>query len=200
MKELKIYCDAGSFNNGYKDPNKPMFGSYGCLIVRPSDNKILYEFKDWFDDITNNQGELFGFIKAYTEFLKRYKSKEKYHIEVISDSQYLINGVNKYLNNWKKNRWRNSTGDVIKNKDMWLIIDKLLICESNISFTFTWQRGHRGKKVTLEEDPNIYFNEICDSLATEQINFCASDKNTLIHPFLEDVLNDIAKSLKIKIR
>lgn len=197
MKKLRIYCDAGSYNNGHKDKDKPMYGSYGCVIVA-EDNRIIYTFADWFDEITNNQGELFGFIKGYTEFLKRYKSKEKYQIEVISDSQYLINGINKYLPGWKKKRWRNSTGDEVKNKNMWLIIDKLLVCEPNIELTFTWQRGHKGKSVSLEENPNIYFNEMVDSLATEQIDFCTSDKNTYISANFNDVLNDIAKNLKIK--
>lgn len=197
MKKLKIYCDAGSYNNGMKDPNKPMFGSYGCIIVK--DNEIVYEFKDWFENITNNQGELFGFIKGYTEFLKRYRSKEKYEIEVISDSQYLIHGVNQYLSGWKKKGWKNSSKETVKNKNMWVIIDKLINYEPNVKLIFTWQKGHKGKKVSKEEDPNIYFNEYCDSLATSEIEYCTSENNTYICPEGEfsAILGKIEKILKI---
>ena len=72
MKELFIYSDGGSYNNGYKDPDKPMYGSYGSIIVR--DGEVIRKYADWFEDITNNQGELYGFIKAYLQFLKSYKS------------------------------------------------------------------------------------------------------------------------------
>lgn len=200
MKKLRIYSDAGSFNNGHKDPDKPMFGSYGCLIVS-EDNRIIYQFSDWYEEITNNQGELFGFIKAFYEFLKRYKSKEKYEIEVISDSQYLIHGVNQYLSGWKKKHWKNSSGEIVKNKKMWQIIDRMInLYPDLIKFKFTWQKGHVGKKTSLEEDPNVYFNEMCDSLATEKINYASGEENTMICPENEfdNLIDDIFKKLKIK--
>ena len=175
MKELFIYSDGGSFNNGKKDPNKPMYGSYGSIIVK--DNEVIKKYADWFENITNNQGELYGFIRAYVQFLKNYKSKDPYKITVVSDSQYLINGVNKYLNNWKKKNWKTASGDEVKNLDMWKIIDFLINFDPNITLEFVWQKGHKGKKVTKEENPNIFFNEMCDTLATEQIDI-AVNKNT----------------------
>ena len=199
MKYLKIYSDAGSFNNGHKDPNKPMFGSFGSLIVN-EDNEIIYQFSDWYEEITNNQGELFGFIKPYYEFLRRYKSKEEYTIEVISDSQYLINGVNKYLSGWKKKGWKSTTGEV-KNKKMWQIIDRMLqLYKDRITLIFTWQKGHVGKKTTCEENPNVYFNEVCDSLATKQIEYASGKENTMICPEKEfdNLIDKIYKNLKVE--
>lgn len=178
MEKLKLYTDGGSFNNGYKDPNKPMFGSFGCVVVK--EDRILYKFSGFYEDITNNQGELFGFIKGYTEILKRYKSGKEYEIEVISDSQYLISGVNEWLKGWKKKNWKNSSGDEVKNKRMWLIIDALLKYEPNHKFIFTHQKGHKGKKVTQKENPNIFFNEMCDSLCQEALKDI--DKAVIVHP------------------
>lgn len=178
MKELTIYSDGGSFNNGFKDPDKPMYGSYGSIIVK--DGTILHEYSGWYENITNNQGELYGFIKAYMQFLKNYKSKEPYNITVVSDSQYLINGITKYLDGWKKKGWKNSTGDEVKNIKMWKIIDYLIHSEPNVTLNFVWQKGHKGKKVTKEENPNIFFNEYCDDLATKEIN-TAVYNNTFIY-------------------
>lgn len=169
MKYLKIYCDAGSYNNGYKDPEKPMIGSYGSIIVNEN-NEIIKEYSKSYSNITNNQGELYGFIKPYLEFLLSYNSNDKYTIEVISDSQYLVNGINKYLDGWKKKNWKNSQGDEVKNIKMWKIINFLINFQPNITLKFSWQKGHKGKKVTKEENPNIYFNEYCDSLAVKSIN------------------------------
>ena len=64
MKKLRIYSDAGSFNNGHKDPDKPMFGSYGCLIVS-EDNSIIYQFSDWYEEITNNSKDNYHTHRGY---------------------------------------------------------------------------------------------------------------------------------------
>lgn len=197
MKELYIYSDGGSYNNGYKDPDKPMYGSYGSLIVR--DGEVIKQFSDWFEDITNNQGELYGFIRAYAQFLKGYKSGEPYHITVVSDSQYLIDGVNKYLANWKKKNWHTASGGEVKNVNMWKIIDYLISNSGkNISLEFVWQKGHKGKKVTKEEDPHVFFNEMCDTLATEQIDI-AVNKNTFICPegLFEQKINGYMKAFNL---
>jgi ribonuclease HI len=203
MKELKIYCDGGMYNQK-REPNKPIFGSYGAIIVR--DNKVIYKFNDFYEEdennlITNNRMELFGFIKAYTEFLKRYKSKDKYHITVISDSQYLIKGINEWLPGWKKRRWKNSSGNIIENLYMWKIIDKLLVYNPNIKLEFVWQKGHKGKSVSLKENPDIYFNEMVDSMATESINEASNPDKWWFFPegaTFEDHLKKIGNILGVK--
>ena len=197
MKTLYIYSEGGSYNNGYKDPNKPMFGSYGSIIVK--NNEIIKEYTSYFKDITNNQGELYGFIKAIMQFIKSYKSGDVYHIIVVSDSQYLVNGVNLYLDGWKKKGWKTASGDEVKNKEMWKIIDYIINFSDNILFEFQWQRGHKGKKVTKEEDPNIYFNEYCDSLATGSINKALKDleEHVCSEINFKDIINNYIKTFKL---
>lgn len=196
MKELFIYSDGGSFNNGFKDPNKPMYGSYGSIIVK--DNNIIREYSDWYENCTNNQGELYGFIRAYLQFLKKYKSKEPYKITVISDSQYLIDGVNKYLENWKKKNWHTASGGEVKNVNMWKIIDFLINSEENITLEFKWQKGHKGKAVSKEENPYIFFNEYCDSLATNKISEALEKgKNYLPPDAFENQINTLIKKFNL---
>jgi len=197
MKELKIYCDAGSFNN-FKDSDKPTFGSYGTILVK--NNKIIKEWSDWYEDVSNNQMEVYGAIKGILEFLKRYKSNEKYKIEIISDSQYLVHGMNAWLSNWKKKNWINSSGKPVKNVELWKIIDKLVNLKPTVEFIFTWQKGHCGKSITLEENPNIYFNEYVDSLATDKLKYASGKDNMCICPeneFQQIIVEDLLYRLKI---
>ena len=47
-------------------------------------------------------------------------------VELFSDSSYLVNAFkNDWIGNWKKNGWRNSSKDEVKNRDLWDILDKL---------------------------------------------------------------------------
>jgi len=197
MKELTIYSDGGSFNNGKKDPDKPVYGSYGSIIVR--NGEIIKEYTDYFEDITNNQGELYGFIRAIMQFLKAYKSGEVYKITVVSDSQYLINGVTLYLDNWKKKNWHTASGDEVKNVNMWKIIDYIIHYSDNLLFEFKWQKGHKGKKVTKEENSDVYFNEYCDSLATGSIQKALDEAENIICPINEfnDKIDNYIKLLNL---
>lgn len=173
---IYIFSDGASHNNGRKDPDKPMFGAYGSLIVNGDSIK---EFSGWFEDTTNNQNEMYGFIKAYMEFLNKYKSNKRYKIVVVSDSQYLINNINQNLNKWKNKNWKLANGNPVKNLKLWKIVDYLILnTPENITLEFIWQKGHIGKKVTEEEDTFVYFNERCDTLATEEIKK-ATDPNKM---------------------
>lgn len=178
-KIVKIFSDGSSYNNGKKDPNKPMYGAYASIIT-DSNDKPLLKFSDWYEDVTNNQMELFGFIKAATEFFKRYKGNSKYEIQVYSDSQYLVNGVNKYLNNWKRNNWKNSSKQEVKNREMWEMINYIVENgKPDVNFKFIWCKGHNGKSITKEEDSISYFNEKCDSIATKTLSEGINDEKMI---------------------
>lgn len=163
MRKLFFYSDGASKNNGKKDPNIEVLGSFASLIVNEN-NKILIKDSNSFENVTNNQMELFGFIKAAYNFFLRYQGGEEYEINVISDSQYLIKGVNEWMNGWKRKGWKN-----VKNLCMWLLIDDILNFNNKIKFKFEWVKGHSGKTVDLNTNNYIYFNEQCDSLAVNSI-------------------------------
>ena len=169
MKEIFFYCDGASFNNGAKNKNLEVLGSYGAFIVDSEGNTLL-QFSDVFENVTNNQMELYGFIKLITEFLIRYKGSSKYTINIISDSQYLVKGINEWLPNWKRKGWKNSTGKIVENINLWRLIDKILELNKVIKLNFIWQKGHKGKSLSKSEDINAFYNECCDSLATESLS------------------------------
>ena len=75
-------------------------------------------------------------------------------VNIISDSQYVVNAFNKnWIENWQNKDWRGSDKKPVKNVDLW---QRLLKAAEGHELHFTWVRGHNGH----EE------NERCDRLAT----------------------------------
>ena len=139
---IKIYTDGACSGN-------PGIGGYGCLVQYP-DKEVKFFGAEM--DTTNNRMEVLGAIVA----LESLKSHSQI-VEVFSDSQYLIKGMNGWLTSWIRNGWRNSKREPTPNKDLWL---RLLSLNNRHAITWTWVRGHSGH---IE-------NEICDKLAKGAIN------------------------------
>lgn len=134
---VKIYTDGACSGN----PGK---GGYGCIVK----NGLIYtEFFGSEANTTNNRMELLGAIVALESLKRNY-----FDIEVFSDSQYLVKGMNGWVYDWIKNGWKNSKKQTTPNKDLWLILLKLA---KKHNIMWTWVKGHAGH---LE-------NERCDQLA-----------------------------------
>ena len=99
---------------------------------------------------TNNRMEILAAIKVL-EVLKR-----KCKIVIFTDSKYLQNGINKWLENWKVNGWKTSAKKDVKNKDLWQELDKLVKIHD---ITWNWVKGHSGNQG----------NEKADALANKAI-------------------------------
>ncbi len=104
---------------------------------------------------TNNRMELTAVVKGL-EALKHPSV-----VEVYSDSQYVLNGLREWLANWKRNGWRTSSKQPVKNDDLWRTLDDLM---SRHQMHFHWVRGH-------SEHPE---NERCDRLAVAARDRAAS--------------------------
>lgn len=164
MKEIKIYSDGGSINNGGKDPNKPVWGSYATLIVN-SKNQIVREFLHIEENVTNNQMELRGGlhgIRYMRDYMRQHCPNEKIALHIYSDSQYLIKGGGEWIFGWQRKGWKNSSKKTVENLDLWKQMWEFLN-DPMLELHFHWVKGHVGKKVQLNENADIYFNELCDS-------------------------------------
>lgn len=95
---------------------------------------------------TNNRMELMGAIEA----LKKVPASSK--VTLTTDSQYVIKGINEWLPGWKKNGWRTSKKEPVKNADLWQALDA---ARAGHNIDWVWVRGHTG-------DPG---NEHADQLA-----------------------------------
>jgi len=140
MDEVVIYTDGGC------SPN-PGIGGWGAVMFYGPRYK---EFKKGYYKSTNNRMEMLAAIECL-EMLKR-----ECKVELYSDSEYLIKGATTWMHGWKVKGWKTSGGTPVKNKDLWIRLDKVL---KKHKVEFIWVKGHDGDE----------WNERCDELATEAI-------------------------------
>lgn len=96
---------------------------------------------------TNNRMELTAAAEAL-EALKR-----PCRVVLHTDSEYVKNGVTRWHQGWVRKNWRSSTGDPVKNMDLW---QRLLAAAAKHRVEWNWVRGHAGNAM----------NERADELAT----------------------------------
>lgn len=134
---VTIYSDGG-----YRPAIK--YGGYGTLMVCQENRMMLYggSAVD-----SNNRNELTAVLMALR------KLTVPCEIEVISDSEYVIRGLNGYIWGWASNGWLNSKKQPIANMDLWQ--EMLGFCQFH-HISGTWVKGHAGHAE----------NTICDKLAT----------------------------------
>jgi ribonuclease HI len=120
-------------------------GGWGAILRYGGHEK---ELKGGEPLTTNNRMELMAAIMAL-ETLKRPAT-----VELHTDSQYLRDGISKWIHGWKRNGWKTSDRKPVKNAELWQRLD-LALQRHHVSWH--WVRGHAG-----HDD-----NERADELARE---------------------------------
>ncbi len=115
-------------------------GGWGVII---KDGENLEEFFDGDPNTTNNKMELTAVIKGFETFSKPCK------VIVKTDSTYVINGITKWLHNWKRKGWVNAAKKPVANKDLWENLEKLV---SMHQVTWKWVKGHIGDEENERAD------------------------------------------------
>lgn len=139
---IEIYTDGACLKN----PGGA--GGWAAIILR--NGKEESRLSGGCKSSTNNKMELTGPIKAL-EQLKGCKDQ----IIIYSDSQYVVKGMNSWTKGWIKNGWKTSSGDDVKNVDLW---KSLIILARDKNVSWKWVKGHNGHPQ----------NELADSLATKK--------------------------------
>tara|TARA_X000000368_G_scaffold364468_1_gene310166 strand:+ start:496 stop:924 length:429 start_codon:yes stop_codon:yes gene_type:complete len=138
---ITIYTDGACSGN-------PGIGGWGVVILEKNKDEIM--LNGGHNNTTNNRMELTAAIEA----LKYFQNKKD--ITLITDSKYVKDGIQLWIENWKKNGWKTATKKQVKNKELWMSLD-VLIARHNINWE--WVKGHAG---------NTY-NEKADYLARRYI-------------------------------
>ena len=139
-KQVTIYTDGACSGN-------PGPGGYGAILMY---NGIEKEMSGGEKNTTNNKIELMAAIVSL-ECLK-----EPCDVTLYSDSAYLVNAYNqKWIEGWKKNGWKNSNRQDVKNRDLWERLEKLT---SIHNVTFIKVKGHSDNE----------YNNRCDKLAVAE--------------------------------
>ena len=131
---IQIYTDGACSGN-------PGIGGWGVVILLNKDGPILLNGGEL--QTTNNRMELTAAIKALNYF---HKSES---IKIITDSKYVKEGTEKWIINWKKNGWKTASKKPVKNKELWIELDKQII-KHNI--TWEWVKGHAGEVYNEKAD------------------------------------------------
>jgi ribonuclease HI len=84
---------------------------------------------------TNNRMEMMAAIQAI-EALKR-----PVPVRLHTDSQYLRDGITKWIHGWKKRGWVTATKTPVKNVDLWQRLEAALAAHQ---VEWVWVRGHAG--------------------------------------------------------
>ena len=134
MKKITLFSDGSALGN-------PGPGGYG-VVLRFGDKEK--ELSGGELHTTNNRMELLGAIEGLRAL------KEPCEVEIISDSSYVVKGINEWLINWIKRDFKK-----VKNPDLW---KKYIVVAKQHSIIATWVRGHDGH---VE-------NERCDKLARDE--------------------------------
>lgn len=103
MKSVEIYCDGSSVGN-------PGPGGWGAVVA---DGARVKEIGGHATHTTNNKMEL----TAPAEALALLKSPAK--VTIHTDSQYVINGITKWVHGWQKNDWMTKEKKDVLNKEEW---------------------------------------------------------------------------------
>ena len=123
---ITIYTDGACSGN-------PGSGGWGVVIIEDNKNETFLNGGD--NDTTNNKMELTATIQA----LKAIEKKSA--ITLITDSKYVKDGIQSWIQNWKKNGWKTAAKKPVKNKELWIELNEL-IARHNI--TWEWVKGHAG--------------------------------------------------------
>ena len=131
---IKIYTDGACSGN-------PGTGGWGVVILENNKDAILLNGGN--DNTTNNRMEL----QAAIEALKYFKDQQD--IMLVTDSKYVKDGIQTWIQNWKKNGWKTASKKPVKNKELWIELDEL-IARHNI--TWEWVKGHAGNTHNEQAD------------------------------------------------
>lgn len=149
-KNFVIFGDGACSGN-------PGPGGYGAIILFP--DHTVKELAESFSKTTNNRMEMSAILESLKLILHSKQLQTAHHIQIFTDSVYLIRGATQWLFGWKKKGWKGATGDPIANPDLWVEMDKILFQfksqAPNVKLDWNFVKGHAG----------IPGNERCDELA-----------------------------------
>lgn len=132
--------------------SKDNLGGWACVDTERGENYFGYE-----ENSTNNRMELTAVIKA----LELIRAADDKINTVYTDSAYVSNCfAQKWYITWRRNGWRNSSKQAVKNRELWerlLALYEEIQARSGVLLTIVKVNGHAGNE----------YNEICDKLAVK---------------------------------
>jgi ribonuclease HI len=136
MKKVRLITDGSCLGN-------PGPGGWACILRYNGHKREMYGYAP---HTTNNRMELTAAIEGLRAL------KERCSVEIVTDSEYVKNGISNWIHGWKRKNWITSTKKPVVNRDLWEELDKLAAGHDAV---WVWTKGHAS-----HED-----NNRCDELA-----------------------------------
>ncbi len=130
---IKIYTDGSCLEN-------PGNGGWAAIII---DNEKKNQIKGSKKNTTNNQMELLAPIEALKKIPKGSE------VQIFTDSKYVKSGITQWIHNWKKNGWKTTDKQPVKNKELWEELDLL---NNEFKISWNWVKAHSTDKLNNEVD------------------------------------------------
>jgi ribonuclease HI len=123
--KVEIFTDGACKGN-------PGAGGWGALLRFGEVEKELFGGEA---NTTNNRMELMAAIRSLEALTRPCE------VVLTTDSQYVKQGINQWLAGWKKNGWKTSARQPVKNQDLWQALDSA--CQQH-HIEWQWVKGHAG--------------------------------------------------------
>lgn len=124
-KTVYLYTDGSCKGN-------PGPGGWGVLMRYGSHEKELFGGEA---QTTNNRMELSAVIEGLAALTRPCR------VVICTDSQYVKNGMEKWIHGWKRNGWKTAAKQPVKNAELWQRLDELA---AQHQIEWQWVRGHTG--------------------------------------------------------
>lgn len=147
MKKVKLITDGACKGN-------PGPGGWACILRYNRHKRELYGCES---RTTNNRMELTAAIAGLRAL------KEACEVEIVTDSEYVKNGITTWIHNWKRRNWMTTEKKPVVNQDLWQELDALV---NHHKTTWTWTKGH------ASHEDNNRADELASRAASGQIS-CA---------------------------
>ena len=125
LPDVTVYTDGACSGN-------PGPGGWGAILTFGDQRK---ELSGGEKDTTNNRMELLASISA----LEALKKPCRVHLH--TDSNYLRDGIMKWIHGWKRNGWKTADKKPVKNEDLWKRLD---VAVARHTIEWHWVKGHAG--------------------------------------------------------
>ena len=138
MKRVEIFTDGACKGN-------PGPGGWGAIVRYGEHEK---ELSGGDIDTTNNRMEMTAAIEALNTLI------EPCAVTLSTDSKYVMDGITRWVDGWKRNGWKTASKKPVRNADLW---HELIAAAGRHEVEWQWVKGHAGHPE----------NERADTLACE---------------------------------
>ena len=145
MKKIQLITDGACIGN-------PGPGGWACILRYGAHTKEMFGSER---HTTNNRMELTAAVRGLSAL------RETCEVEIVTDSQYVKNGITKWVANWKRNGWRTSDKKPVLNQDLWEELDRENLRHKTV---WSWTKGH------ADHADNNRCDELATTAARQQTN------------------------------